>query len=83
MLLYTDIGFGLGRYIGSGLDSRYAPWPFQNSSSILPDAQERILRIAVAAGVSCAIALFDLISSLGAEAAARSRSELDSNPQPK
>lgn len=80
MLFYTDIGFGIGRYAVNGFDPRYAPWPFRNSSSILPDDGERLLRIGVAAGISCAIALYDLISSLIAEASARSAAELDSDP---
>ncbi len=83
MLFYTDIGFGIGRYIGSGFDSRYAPWPFIDSSSILPDDSERLLRIGVAVGISCAIAVFDLVASLRAEAAARASAELDSVSIPK
>ena len=83
MLLYTDLGFGIGRYAASGFDSRYAPWPFQNSSSLLPDDAERLLRIGVAAGISCAIAAFDLISRLREEAKSREIAELDSTAQAK
>ncbi|MDP2816325.1 MAG: hypothetical protein Q8O19_06575 [Rectinemataceae bacterium] len=78
MLFYTDLGFGIGRYLSSGFDSRYAPWPFRDSSSILPDDSERLVRIGVAAGISFAIAIFDLVTSLNNEAKAYRQSELDS-----
>ncbi|MDA8424738.1 MAG: hypothetical protein M0Z80_01255 [Treponema sp.] len=60
-LFYMGFGFDLGGYIGSGFDSRYAPWPFQNSSSILPTDSQRLGRIGAAIGLSLVIGGIDAI----------------------
>lgn len=76
MFFYTNLGFGIGGYIASGFNAQYAPWPFSSSSSTIDDS-ERLIRIAVGAGLSCAVAIFDLFSTLAKEKARRSV-ELDS-----
>ncbi len=82
-LFYTGFGYDLGGYIGSGFDSRYAPWPFQNSASILPTDSQRLTRIASAVGLSLFIGGIDAIihaAKIRAEARqeAAKRVELDS-----
>jgi len=82
-LFYVGFGFDLGHYIGSDFDYRYAPWPFQNSASILPSDSERLVRIASAAALSLAIGSVDAIIHAGKMRAAQQRAaaetiELDS-----
>ncbi|HUW42536.1 MAG TPA: hypothetical protein VMV90_16140 [Rectinemataceae bacterium] len=60
-LFYMSFGFDLGGYVGSGFDSRYAPWPFQNSSSVLPTDSQRLGRIGAAVGLSLVIGGIDAI----------------------
>jgi hypothetical protein len=60
-LFYMGFGFDLGGYIGSGFDSRYAPWPFQSSASVLPTDSQRVVRIASAVGLSLVIGGIDAI----------------------
>jgi len=82
-LFYMGFGFDLGGYIGSGFDSRYAPWPFQNSSSVLPTDSQRLGRIGAAVGLSLVIGGIDaIIHQAKIKAAARREAaksvELDS-----
>ncbi len=77
MLLYTDVGFGIGRYVAHGFDVRYAPWPFGNQYSVPVDSGERGLRIGIAVLASLVLAAIDSISMESRDAKRRSDAELD------
>jgi hypothetical protein len=61
MLFYVGFAFDLQRYFASGNDPNYAPWPFTTSYSTPLSNSERLTRLGVTLGVSCAIGAIDAI----------------------
>ncbi len=61
MLFYTNIGFDLSRYIRSGYDSYYAPWPVKNEYSYKPSESEILVSIGTAALLSIGVGALDAI----------------------
>jgi len=64
MLLYSNFGFDLVTFVGSGFDARYAPWPFRDEYSMEPAESERILRLGIATGASVLVAALDVVFRL-------------------
>ncbi|HEY9055212.1 MAG TPA: hypothetical protein VIO60_10385 [Rectinemataceae bacterium] len=60
-VFYTDFAFDAGRFLVSGFDVQYAPWPFKNQYSAAVDTTERFIRLGVSAALSLAVGLVDLI----------------------
>lgn len=60
-LFYTHMVFDVSRYIGSGFDSAYAPWPLKNEFSYKPSPSEWGLMFLTAGAVAAAVGLTDAI----------------------
>ncbi|MDP3178489.1 MAG: hypothetical protein Q8M76_11345 [Spirochaetaceae bacterium] len=61
MLFYADFTFDMVRFLASGFDGGYAPWPFKSSSSFSPGDAERLARIGVALGASIGVGIADAL----------------------
>jgi len=61
MLFYTNVGFDLSRYIRSGYDSYYAPWPLKNEYSYQASTSEILASIGTAALLSLSVGTVDAI----------------------
>ena len=59
MLFYSGVGSDLWRYVDSGFEASYAPWPFKNEYSYVPSESERNARLLTAAGLSIGVATLD------------------------
>jgi hypothetical protein len=85
MLFYSDFSFDLVRFLASGFNGQYAPWPFKSSSSFSPEEGERLARIGVALGASIGVGIADALiraRSLAKEAAAVRAAESASDVPP-
>jgi hypothetical protein len=78
LLFYSRIALDAGRYVGSGFDSSYAPWPFRNEFSYTPDSDEQWLAVKVAVGLSIGVGLLDQL--LLARRKARQQVPVDTVP---
>jgi len=74
MLFYSNIGFDLSRYIRSGYDSYYAPWPLKSEYSYQASDSEILASIGTAVLLSIGVGTVDAIIR-----AIRSRSERESS----
>lgn len=61
MLFYTNLGFDLSGYIGSGYDPSRAPWPFKNEYSAAVSDSEKLARLGTAALASVLVAGIDAV----------------------
>lgn len=61
MLFYTNIGYDLSRYIRSGYDSYYAPWPMKSEYSYEASTSEILVSIGTAALLSVGVGAIDAI----------------------
>jgi len=68
MLFYADFTFDLARYVASGFEGIYAPWPFKSSTSFTPGDAERLARIGVALGASIGVGIADALIRAKAQA---------------
>ena len=61
MLFYSNVGFDLSRYIRSGYDPYYAPWPVKSEYSYQASTPELLASIGTAALLSVGIATLDAV----------------------
>lgn len=61
MLFYANLGFDLSRYIRSGYDAYYAPWPLKSEYSYSASTSEILSAIGTAALLSVGVGTLDAI----------------------
>lgn len=60
-LFYTRMAFDFSRYVDSGFQAIYTPWPFKNEYSYNPSDAEQRTAFLTAMGVALAVGIADAV----------------------